>query len=46
MEGERINSVKKSIPNQIKDMYQNHHLRRVGIVTFTDIVEIKGDGTV
>jgi uncharacterized protein YegL len=45
-EGERINSVKKTILNQIKDMHQNHPLRRVGIFTFTDIVEIIGDGTV
>lgn len=46
MSGARINTVKKTILAQIKDMEENHPLRRVGIVTFTDIVEIIGDGTV
>lgn len=31
--------------NQIKDMYENHPDRKIGIVTFTDDVRIIGDGT-
>ena len=46
MSGPRINTVKQTILAQIKDMAENHPQRRVGIVTFTDIVEIIGDGTV
>jgi hypothetical protein len=46
MSGSRINAVKKTILAQIKDMAENNPERRVGLVTFTDNVEIIGDGTV
>ena len=46
MEGERLNAVKETILSQIKDMHENHPKRKVGLVTFSDDVDIIGDGTV
>lgn len=38
-------AVQATILAQIKDMKENHKDRKVGLVTFTDNVEIIGDGS-
>ncbi len=45
MSGSRLSAVQKTILGQIKDMKENHPDRKVGLVTFTDYIEIIGDGT-
>jgi hypothetical protein len=45
MAGSRLTAVQKTILGQIKDMKENHPDRKVGLVTFTDYIEIIGDGT-
>jgi hypothetical protein len=45
MSGSRLSAVQKTILGQIKDMKENHPDRKVGVVTFTDRVDIIGDGS-
>lgn len=40
----RLDCVKKTIIAQIKDMKEKYPDRKVGLVTFTDKIEIIGDG--
>ena len=42
----RLDAVKQTILSQIQDMAKNHPNRKVGLVTFSDDVDIIGDGTV
>ena len=46
MSGARLNAVMETILSQIEDMRENHPKRKVGLVTFSDDVDIIGDGTV
>lgn len=45
MSGSRLNAVKTTILGQIKEMKEKNPDRKVGIVTFTDFVDIIGDGS-
>jgi hypothetical protein len=45
MAGSRMTAVHKTLLSQVKDMAENHPERKIGIVTFTDYVDIIGDGT-
>jgi hypothetical protein len=45
MSGGRLNAVRETILMQIKEMNEKHPDRKVGIVTFTDYVDIIGDGS-
>jgi hypothetical protein len=45
MSGSRLMAVKKTIIDQINDMKLNYPDRKVGFVTFSDIIRIYGDGT-
>lgn len=46
MAGGRLSSVQQSIKTQIKEMAENHPDRKIGIVTFTNYIDIIGDGSV
>jgi hypothetical protein len=43
--GYRLKSVQETIVNQIKEMKEKYPERKVGLVTFTDDVDIIGDGS-
>jgi hypothetical protein len=45
MSGSRLSAVQKTILGQIKDMKEKNPDRKVGLVTFTDYIDIIGDGT-
>jgi Mg-chelatase subunit ChlD len=45
MAGLRIQAVQQTMRSQVKEMFENHPERKIGIVTFTDDVKIIGDGT-
>lgn len=45
MGGGRMKAVQQTIHAQIKEMVEKNPLRKVGLVTFTDFIEIIGDGS-
>jgi Mg-chelatase subunit ChlD len=45
MSGHRLDSVKKTISAQLKEMKEVYPDRKVGLVTFSDNVKVIGDGT-
>ena len=45
MAGSRLTAVQKTILAQIKEMAENHSERKIGVVTFTNNIQIIGDGS-
>jgi uncharacterized protein with von Willebrand factor type A (vWA) domain len=45
MSGIRLECVKQTIVGQIEEMHKTYPERKVGIVTFSDLIKVIGDGS-
>ena len=45
MQGLRLKCVKQTIVGQIEEMHKKYPDRKVGIVTFSDMIKVIGDGS-
>ena len=45
MQGIRLECVKQTIVGQIEEMHKKYPDRKVGIVTFSDMIKVIGDGS-
>jgi hypothetical protein len=45
MQGMRLECVKQTILGQIDEMYKKYPDRKVGLITFSDLVKVIGDGS-